>query len=385
LTRLDRDRLTWLVYLQLGTYGYFLYGFGPTVPLLRDEQDVSRALAGLHGSALAVGALLAALVFADVIRRYGRGVAMWGGLVLLCVGVVTYTATTALPVTLLGSFVASFGGSFVVTTTSASLSDRHGARGPSAISEANAVAAGLGMVAPLVVGVAVGVGAGWRAALLVVVPWVALLALVGRRARVPGPPESPAHDGASRRLPVGYWIGWGVLTCGIAVEFCMVLWTADVLRDRFDLGAGAASAGVTAVVGGMCVGRLVGGRLALRVDVGRLLQGAITVCGAGFAVFWLTTWAPLALAGLVVCGLGISLFYPLGIARAIEASEGRPDLASGRAGLAAALASGGGPFVLGALADGVGIHGAFLVVPVLLLLAAAGVHLGSRRRVASAT
>ena len=46
---LHRDRLTWLVYLQLGCFGYFLYGFGPTVSLLRDEQGISRTLSGLHG------------------------------------------------------------------------------------------------------------------------------------------------------------------------------------------------------------------------------------------------------------------------------------------------------------------------------------------------
>ena len=56
-----RGPATWLTYSQLGIYGYFLYGFGPTVPLLRDEQGFSRTVAGLHGTALAVGALLSAL------------------------------------------------------------------------------------------------------------------------------------------------------------------------------------------------------------------------------------------------------------------------------------------------------------------------------------
>ncbi|MGH8894974.1 MAG: MFS transporter, partial [Actinomycetes bacterium] len=55
--RLERDRLTWVTYLQLGSYGYFLYGVGPSLSLLRDELDISRTVAGLHGTALAVGAL----------------------------------------------------------------------------------------------------------------------------------------------------------------------------------------------------------------------------------------------------------------------------------------------------------------------------------------
>ena len=52
--RLERDSLTWLMYAQLGCYGYFIYGLGPTLSLLRDEQGVSRSVAGLHGTARAV-------------------------------------------------------------------------------------------------------------------------------------------------------------------------------------------------------------------------------------------------------------------------------------------------------------------------------------------
>ena len=76
----------------------------------------------------------------------------------------------------------------------------------------------------------------------------------------------------------------------------------------------------------------------------------------GFAVFWASTSAPLAVAGLLVCGLGVSLYFPLGLSRAIAVSDGRPDQATARVGVGAALASGVGPFVLGALADAAGIH-----------------------------
>jgi hypothetical protein len=86
-----------------------------------------------------------------VVQRLGRDVVLWGGLVTACAGVAIFCSTTALPLTLFGAFVATLGGSFVVSTSSTVLSDRHETAGPAAVSEANAAAAGVGTFAPLVV------------------------------------------------------------------------------------------------------------------------------------------------------------------------------------------------------------------------------------------
>jgi predicted MFS family arabinose efflux permease len=350
------------------------------VSLLRDEQGISRTLSGLHGTALAVGSLLSALLVAPVVRRRGRGPVMWGGLVVLCLGIVLYVVTDALALTLTGAMLAAFGGSFVIVPVAAVLTDHHGGAGGSALTEANALASAIGTIAPLIVGLAVATGLGWRAAMLLLLPLVAMLRVFGRGVSFPTPDPEPAHRAGPGRLPGAYWLGWAVVTAGIAVEFCMTLWAADILRNRYDLSPALASAGVTAVIGGMCVGRVVGGRLALRFAVDSLLYCALAVCAIGFTGFWLSTWAPLALAGLFVIGLGAAVLYPLGLSRAIALSDGQPDLAAARVGIGAALASGGGPFVLGAFADHVGIHGAFLVVPVLLLISALGIRLGAPRR-----
>ena len=216
VAQLRRDRLTWLVYLQLGVYGYFLYGFGPTVPLLREEQDISRTLSGLHGTALAVGALVAGTTTAAIVRRWGRATALWGGLALVCLGAVAYVSTTALVLTLTGAFLSSLGGSFTVTAVAPTLMDHHGPGGPAAISEANATAAAAGIVAPLLVGLAVLTGLGWRAGLLFVLVLVAALVLALGRTRIPAPREVPQHHDGSTRLPSRYWIGWGVLAACIA-------------------------------------------------------------------------------------------------------------------------------------------------------------------------
>lgn len=379
--KIDRDGLTWLTYAQLGCFGYFIFSFGPTLSLLREEQGLSRSVAGLHGSALAFGSLVSALVVTSLVSRYGRTPVMWAGMVVMCLGIATYTASLALPVTLLGILIGGFGGTFVVVSSGPVLADRHGISGPAAISEGNAVAAGVGTLAPLVVGACVGLGLGWRPAMLLLVPVVVALAVAGRRVRAPRPFPATHDVDRGGRLPPRFWLSWGVLSAGIAVEYCFTLWAADVLRERMGLSPGPSAAGVTALVAGMCAGRVAGGRLALRLPVDQLLYAAITTTFLGFAGFWLAQTAVLGLPALVVCGLGIALFYPLGIARLIEASEGRPDQASARAGIGAALAAGAGPFVLGAVADVVGLHLALLVIPALLAVAAAGVRIGQRRPV----
>ena len=380
MTRLERDRRTWLTYAQLGCYGWFLYGFGPSLTLLRDEQGFSRTVAGLHGTALATGALCSALIVARLALRFGRVPLIWAGLAILCLGLVILTAFTPLAATLTGAFLCSFGGSFVVTCTATVLSAVHREGGPAAITEANAVAAGVGAVAPLAVGAAVALGS-WRPALLVLLPVVALLAVVGRSTPSLRDRGVRATGVPSGRLSGRYWVSWVVVTAGIGVEFCLALWAADMLHQRTDLSPAAASASVTALVGGMFVGRMAGGRLALRHPVDRLLYGALALNAVGFTVFWGSTSAPVAVAGLLACGLGVSLYFPLGLARSIAASDGRPDHASARVGIGAALASGAGPFGLGALADAAGIHAAMLVVPALLVVAALGIRLGPVIRV----
>ena len=384
MTRLVRDRLTWLVYGQLGLYGYFLYGFGPVVPLLRVEQGTSRTLAGLHGTALAAGAVLTGAVFPAVVRRAGRGGALWLGVTGLVAGVLLLVLGRALPVTLTATLLASVGGSLVVNASTPVLADHHGPAGPAAISEANAVAAGMGLLAPLAVGGAVGAGWGWRPGLAVTVLLAAALAAVAWRHRIRVPRLAVPAGGAPARLPRRYWGAWGVLVAVIAVEFSVTLWASDELAGRRGMAPAIAATAVTAVVAGMLAGRLVGGRLELRHPPRQLLLGALALCGLGFAVFWTAPWAWLAFLGLAVTGLGISLHFPLGISLAIAAADGATDLATARASYAAGLAVGVAPLALGALADRVGVHLAFLLVPVLLAIAAAGVRRAHRGPVAQA-
>ena len=373
MPRLVHDRLTLLLYAQLGVWGFFLYGFGPVVPLLRDEQGVSAAVASLHGTGLAVGILIAGVIFSPVSRRIGRGATIWTGLagVALVVGVLW--VARPLPVTIGAAVLVSVFGSFIVNGVNAALSDHHADAAPAALSEANAAAAITGVVSPLVVGGFVAAGLGWRPALSLVVVLILGVLLLATLWRVPIPVRSTVHEAAAvgGRLPRPYWITLFLLAATSSIEVCFSLWAVDVLRTHAGMGSGPAAAGFAAVLAGMFVGRMAAGRIALHVPTVRLLLLSLGVTLAGFALFWVATAPWLAVTGLFVVGLGIAVQYPLVISLALAAAPGQADRASGLTSYPVAFGFGVAPVVLGALADRSGTHAAFLVLPVFIAAAVA--------------
>jgi MFS family permease len=386
--RLLRDPVTWLVYAQLGAWAYFLYGFSPVVPLLRDEQRVSRGVAGLHSVALASGAVLSGFVWPHAARWLGRGTAMWLSMAGAAAGAGAFCLARPIWLTIPSILVAAMFGSMLISGVVATLGERHGAAGPASIAEANAVACGAGAVAPLVVGATVGAGLTWRPALAVFIALVGVVAAVAAafRVRVPGGVR-PAARRRAGRLPGGYWIAWLLLCATGSVEMCVNLWSGDLLRADTGVSSAVAATAVSGIIGGMAVGRLVGGRLALRIEPPRLLLAALAVSGLGFALFWLSSAVALAVTGLIVLGLGNAMHYPLGIGMALGVSGGRPDLAAARAAYGLAFSFGLAPFALGAVADRTGPRLAFLCIPFFLGAAALLVRPLARRlpRVTAAT
>ncbi len=366
-----RDRTTWQAYAQLAFWAWFLYAFGATQALLRDEQGTTRAVASLHGTAMALGGLAGALLTARAVARWGRGVVLRASSIAVVASVLVYTAPGAdLAVSITGVALTTFFGTFLIIAVNAFILDHQGRAGPAALTEANALASFAGLVAPLAVGLGAATFLGWRAGVWVlVVGLVAVEVWRGRHVHEFGTRGLARHEaeGGRFRSPV-YW-SLGVIMCFLAAEFCMTYWGADLLRERCGFGPAAAAASLAAITGGMLIGRLVGARLAQRVPADRLLQGSILLSLACFAVAWAFTLWPVVLLGLVGTGVGLSVQWPLGVSRVVRASGGMTDRASAAASVAGSLSMAVAPFALGVLSDTIGFHQAFLLVPVFLLVA----------------
>jgi len=391
-----RTTLTFSTFASLAMWAWFLYGFGSMLPLLRAEQDASRTLMGMHSFALSLGAIVAGLSFVRLVARLQRRGAAWLGMAMVAVGTVVLCLVVSPWVTLPATLVAGIGGSMVINAVTAAVTQHHGPSGGAILSESNAVAALVGLVAPLTVGLTASLGWTWRPALLVVLPLTGLAAWVLHR--VPrgwpeldgasthgasagggpaggGPaggvqPAGPAPTaGSDDRLPLSFWLLLCSIMATVGIEFCCTAWAADLLRQRTTLSASSSSASVSIFVGGLFVGRSLAGRFARRQRSEPILMGALVVIIGGWAVLWLSHAALPALAGLALLGVGVSVQYPLTAGLAYATATHAGDRVSGALSLFVGTAAGVAPFVIGAVADATSTHTAFVLVPLLALTA----------------
>ena len=72
-TKPVHDRPTLISYASMSTWSWFVYAFGASLALLRDDQGTSTTIGGLHGTALAIGGVIGAAIAPAVSNRIGRG------------------------------------------------------------------------------------------------------------------------------------------------------------------------------------------------------------------------------------------------------------------------------------------------------------------------
>jgi fucose permease len=210
---------------------------------------------------------------------------------------------------------------------------------------------------------------------------LACLYLRYRHQRLPTAPAARPATGRVR-LPLSCWLLATLVAAGIAVEFCLVYFGAELLT-----AAGLRTAQAATAMSGFYLG-ILGGRAGgawLTRRAGRtvpLLCASLAVTAAGFLLFWLAGLPVLAIAGLFLCGLGVANLYPLSVALTLAAAPGNGDTANARTQLLGGVLVIAAPYLLGSLADQLGLHAAFTIEPLLIgacgLLLLAGLRLGRR-------
>ena len=373
-----RDRLTWVAYLVLAWFAYLQAAPGLVIAHLRDELGLSYSAGGLHVAAFAGGSIVAGVVAARLERVVGRRTLLWSAAALMGAGAVALTAGRVAPVTVGSVLVMGLGGGLVLVTVQAALADEHGERRAVALTEANVAASIAYVVLIGVLSLTAVLHAGWRVALLASLAVPALVWWRNRRLAIDAPAPSSAAEG---RLPGVFWIAAAMLFCTTAAEWCVTAWGATFVEDAAGVSTDVAVALMAGYFGGVVVGRTLGSRLARRHDPARLLALALAVTAGGFAILWPATGPAQALVGLSLLGVGLGNLFPMGISVTVALAPARAALASGRAVVVTSFAVLLAPLTVGTLADATSLTTALAVVPVAIVLAAAGLTLVGRARI----
>lgn len=365
-----RDRLTWLAYALLAWFAYLQAAPGLVVPYLRDELDIGYTTGGLHVAAFAAGSILAGATATRLEAAIGRRTLLWAAALGLAVGMTGLVVGPVVGVTVGSLLVAGWGGGLVLVTVQAILADHHHEQSAVALTEAN-VAASVAYIALVgAIALAVALGAGWRAAVLVSFAFPLVMYFQTRETPIAAPaPPSHAEHGA---LPRSFYVATGILFCAVGAEWCVTAWGASFAEEAADVSADTAVALMFGYFSGVLVGRFTGSRLARRHAARRLLALALAVTAVGFAILWPAASAAQTFAGLFVIGVGLGNLFPFALAVTLALVPGRGQLASSRAVLSGSSAVLLAPLTIGALADATSITSALLVVPVLLGMAKAG-------------
>jgi MFS family permease len=375
--RFRRDRLTWIAYVLLAWFAYLQAAPGLVIGHLRDELHLSYSTGGLYVAAFAAGSLVAGVSSARLERALGRRPLFWSAAALMGAGATGLTAGRIAAVTVGSVLVMGVGGGLLLATIQAALTDHHGERRAVALAEAN-LAASLAYVMLIgVLSLTAALQVGWRVALVASLAVPALAWWRNRRLAIDAPPPSRMAQG---RLPGVFWIAAAMLFCTTAAEWCINAWGASFVEDAAEVSTDTAVALMAGYFGGVLAGRTLGSRLARRHDPARLLALALAVTAAGFAILWPSTGPGQALVGLSLLGLGLGNLFPMGLSVTVALAPGQAVLASGRAVAMTSLAVLFAPLTVGTLADATSLKAALGVVPVMVVLAAAGLTLVRRAR-----
>jgi MFS family permease len=365
----QRDRFFWVVAVQTAIVNFYLGGFGPAQSLLSADQGTSLAIAGLHGTAMGVASIFAGWANPRIAHRFGRSKASWIGLAIFTAGLTLFVVSPPVYITIPATLITGFGVSVVINTMLTKMSSHYGKSAEVAIPQANGIASiGFVIGTALIGTIAIAFPTLWRLGLLLALPVTIILFFAGReKDEEDHVPDEKGPQGG--KLSRNFWIAWfGFVAC-ISSEFATSFWAAALLKERVGSTAAISTVAIVALGTGMGVGRWYGGLLLKNLKLDTQLLLVIAMQFLGFLGFWLSHNMAISLLCLFAVGLGISMQFALSSIRLIGLSDGRPDLAIGRASFAAGTAIAGAPFLLGILGDEFGISRAYIMVFILIAIA----------------
>lgn len=362
-----RDRVTWVAFGALFGFGLLNAVLGPVLPYLRATEHISYVVSALHQVAYALGGMTAGVLAIRSAAPRRRTIAL--GLTGAAASGVLLGYGRVFPATIAAAFLISACGTAALIRVWALLADRHEARRAVAMTEGEVAVSLAGVLTPALVGACAATALSWRFASVIAAGAVlaGALAVVGTRLpeerRRPGEQARPAGHPPVRTLTT--------ILAVVGLEFTLSFWAASYLHDEVRIARNTSVALVSSLYAANLVGRLVASRLTRRMPEDLVLRIFLAAALAGVPVLLAAGNVLAAGAGLVVTGIGIGGTFPLAAAIHVAASRLSADRALGQILAVAGIGQIAGPLAAGALAQADGLRVGLLVLPALVLIAAA--------------
>jgi fucose permease len=377
-----RDPTTWTAFGALFAFGFLNAALGPALPYIRAVEHISYLVGSLHQAAFALGGGLAGLLAARARRSISRTALIAAGLTGAALAglAIGYGAMPAITIT--GAMLMSLLATSALIRVWAVLADLHGARRAVALSEGEVSVSLAGILTPLVIGALAATTLTWRFTFVLGAGVSAAAGLWVWRARMP-PQARPSPERAGRDADSalqGRSATLVIVFAVVALEFSLSFWLASYLNDDIGLARDAAVAAVSGLYAANLTGRLVASRLARRAGTERLLGMALGTGLLGLPFLLAATGFGVAAAGIALTGIAIGAMFPLTSALHVKASALSADSALGQVLAVASLGQLAGPLTAGAIAQAADLRDGLLILPALILTAAAGLYRFDRSR-----
>ncbi|WP_323373747.1 MFS transporter [Plantactinospora alkalitolerans] len=367
------------VAVVFGLNGLAVASWFSRLPAARDALGLTPGRLGLLLLALSAGALLALPTAGVLAHRLGPARTVAGATALAATGValagIAAGSWHAVPAVAVGLFALGYGSGICEVAMNVEAAAVERRLGRTVMPRFHA-AWSLGTIAGAIVGAGsarIGLPVGLHLCLAGAVMLAGTLLAV--RSFLPASTGTPTDTATTPARGSGTLAAWreprtlliGLLVLVMAfTEGTANDWLALAFVDGHGLteAVGALAFGVFA--GAMTVGRTVGTVALDRWGRVPVLLGTIVLAALGAATAVLSGPWPVALAGVVLWGLGTSLGFPVGMSAAAD----QEDRAAARVSVVAVLgytAFLAGPPLVGLLGDRVGILRGLLIVPLVLL------------------
>ncbi|WP_343901914.1 MFS transporter [Arthrobacter rhombi] len=385
-TRTNR-RARLAVSLLFLTNGALFANILPRYPALKEDLGLSNGAFGAAVAAFPLGALIAGLAAASLIRRFHSARVAVIGTILTGTGVLLAGLAPSWAMLAGALFL---GGAMDAITDVAQNS--HGLRvqrayGRSILNSFHAVWSIGAMLGGLLGGAAAGLGIPRGIHLGISLALFSIVALISLPLLLPGPDTRTttlvtAQDGASSDTATGHDVGisrvhpsWlrtsAILAAlvlvsigGALVEDAGSSWSAIYLKGSLGAIAPVAALGFVALVGCQFVGRMIGDRLVDRFGQRAVAQTGGVLIAVAFGVALAFPSVPSTIIGFGLAGFGTATLVPAAMHAADELPGLRPGTGLTILGWLMRLGFLFSPPIVGAIADRSSLATGLLVVPI---------------------